>query len=120
MKPKKIINRMILKFYYFLFKKLTGIEKVLTDSNHPTQYIFPGKNTYGVFYDSYNKQQHLAWYIPYKCPPNVSICKDAINFSPSKSEDKICFFCYRELLKSSRFKSLAKIVLFVILRKENA
>ncbi len=119
-KTKKTFHKLTLRFYYFLFKILTGVKKVITNSDHPTQYVFSNKTTLGTFYDSYSEKQHLALYVPYKQLPRYSICKIAVNFSSTKNEDKFCPVCYDELLKSSKFKSLAKIVLFAILRKENA
>jgi hypothetical protein len=113
-----LFTKLVLRFYYFLFKKLTGVKKILTDSNHTTQYVFPDKTILGTFYDSYSRKHHLALYIPYKQLPRYSICKTATNFSPSKSERKLCPVCYEYLFKASRFKSLAKVILFAILKKE--
>ena len=120
MKSKRFIDRIILRFYYFLFKMLTGVRKIPCAPNHPIQYVFPKRNILGVFYDSHSKQEHLVFYIPYEKTPVSSICKRAINFSPSGNEDKFCPVCYEYLLVSSKFKSLAKVVLLAILRKENA
>lgn len=55
-------------------------------------------NTLGVFYNSYDKKRHLAYYIPYIKLPSEFLCKKSYgNFSPS-GEDVTCLDCYSALV----------------------
>lgn len=47
----------------------------------------------GLFYDSYSKLRHIAHYEPYKMCPTKSLCREAINFSATASQDRICPKC---------------------------
>jgi hypothetical protein len=115
---KKFKNK-FKKFYWFLFRILTGITKnSCSNGSHPTQYIFPNGDIFGVFYDSHSKKYHLANYIPYEVPPRNSVCKEAYNFSPSGNEPNPCSVCYNHLLKFCRFKFLAKFLLCKLISKK--
>lgn len=48
----------------------------------------------GVFYNSWDKQRHLAFFVPDKVVPNKFLCDTRPqNFSPTRSRDKVCITC---------------------------
>jgi hypothetical protein len=47
----------------------------------------------GLFYDSCSKLRHIAHYEPYKMCPTKSLCTEAINFSATASQDRMCPKC---------------------------
>jgi len=66
------------------------------DPNHPLRFEGDGK-VVGQFYNSWDKQYHLAEYRPYEILPEVYLCGGRGNFSASRSEHKrmLCADCWR-------------------------
>jgi len=51
---------------------------------------------YGLFYNSWDKQRHIAPYVPYRIPPRDSgvLCGAVpINFSPTRGQNHLCPVC---------------------------
>lgn len=56
-----------------------------SSNNHGLRYVSAEK-VVGLFYDSRSNQIHLASYVPYKDPPNRTLCGRYCNFSPVGGE----------------------------------
>ena len=73
--------------------------KRVTRTNSPregTRYISTDGQAIGAFYNSWDKQIHLAEFIPFKKPPSEYLCGNAGNFSPTHESlnRKRCDKCY--------------------------
>lgn len=72
--------------------------------NSPLRFVAEDGTVFGQFYNSYDKTQHLAEYVPYSRPPNKRLCgKTGGNFSPSRSEGEsrtrpMCPECHAQLM----------------------
>ena len=71
-----------------------NMERKNDSHNHPLRFEYSTK-TIGQFYNSMDKQYHLAEYAPYERPPSMYLCGGIGNFSPSRSERKDRACCER-------------------------
>lgn len=51
------------------------------------------KKIYGEFYNSKDNLIHIANYIPYEMPPSIYLCGKIGNFSPTRNNKDIIFYC---------------------------
>lgn len=74
------------------------MKKINDSPNHPLRFIDEDR-TIGQFYNSRDKQYHLAEYIPYERNPYKYLCGKVGNFSLSRSEDKNkrCPDCFKHI-----------------------
>jgi len=72
------------------------MKRLNDNQNQPLRFEVGGK-VIGQFYNSWDKQYHLAEYGPYKRPPNVYLCGGRGNFSGSRCEHSrmLCATCWR-------------------------
>lgn len=73
--------------------------KVNDSPTHPLKFI-KDDVTIGQFFNSWDRQYHLAEYTPYRLPPNKYLCGKTGNFSPSRSENEsrnLCIECWKHL-----------------------
>lgn len=54
----------------------------------PLRFVADDGTTIGQFYNSWDKQYHLARYTPGVQPPTSYLCGKSGNFSPSRAEGK--------------------------------
>jgi hypothetical protein len=54
---------------------------------------------YGLFYTSYDKKRHFAFYIPYRCPPNHTqvLCGRAGHLTATREQQNVCEVCQQKL-----------------------
>jgi hypothetical protein len=75
----------------------------LNDScSSPLRFVTDDKIVIGQFYNSRDKQYHLAIYKPFEQPPTKYLCGKHGNFSPSRAEGQqrkgsCCSVCSKEL-----------------------
>lgn len=90
--------------------------KLNDSSSSPLRFVADDGTIIGQFYNSRDKQYHLATYKPYERPPTQYLCGKTGNFSPSRSEGKqrkgpCCPGCGNELksLSATNAKSFAEL-----------
>lgn len=74
--------------------------KVNNSVASPLQYIFEDGRIAGQFYNSWDKKYHLAFYEPYKKPPNEYFCGGVGNFAESRVDEGFinrCEKCFGEV-----------------------
>lgn len=73
------------------------MKKINDNPNHPLRFITDDNRTIGQFYNSRDKQYHLAEYVPYNQIPEKYLCGKTGNFSISRSEikNKRCIDCFK-------------------------
>ena len=83
------------------------MQKLNDTLNSPLRFITEDGTTIGQFYNSYDKMEHLAEYVPYAKRPSKRLCGlIEQNFSPSRSEGEnrsrpICPKCHKVLMELS-------------------
>jgi hypothetical protein len=83
------------------------IQKLNDTPNSPLRFITDDGTTFGQFYNSWDKLNHLAEYVPYETLPSKRLCgKVGQNFSPSRSEGEnrtrlICPECHKKFMELS-------------------
>lgn len=76
--------------------------KINDSCNAPLRFLADDGTTIGQFYNSWDKQYHLASYTPYYRTPSKYLCGNSGNFSPSRDEGQTrkggcCPVCSAEL-----------------------
>ena len=76
--------------------------KINDSCNAPLRFLTDDGTTIGQFYNSWDKQYHLAIYKPHERAPSMYLCGKTGNFSPSRSEGQTrkgacCPVCSAEL-----------------------
>lgn len=104
-------NKSTASIYEANIKKLTRFKKELlikTNLNWiheegQTLKVLLNNKFYGLFYDSKSPKQenvHLAEFIPYSKPPNITLCKNEFaNFTSSGSLDGLCSKCFENIFQ---------------------
>lgn len=61
-----------------------------------------GDTKLGLFYSSKTQTRHIAWYVPYEVPPDVTLCglsSDTHNLTATGDVDHICEKCFEAFRK---------------------